>query len=417
MKILHITQGYSPAIGGTEWLIQRVSEELVQQFGDEVTVFTTNRYNGEGFFNPKLPRMPIGWEEINGVNVRRFPVYSHISQMFRRPQALAYRLRLPKNEYLRAISGGPIIPGLRQAIREFPADLIAASSFPLLHMFAALNGAIETKRPCVLHGGLHPQDNWGYNRAMIYRAISQATCYIANTEFEANYVINQGISTEKVFVVGVGVDPEPFEKISSNEAKHRLGVDNKPIVGFIGQLGGHKGVDTLLKAMPIVWQVIPDAHLLIAGSRTMFAARLEQFIESWSKEYQNKVKLHYNFSNEEKPALFAAVDVFAYPSGYESFGIAFLEAWAASKPVIGCRRGAVPWVIQAGKDGLLVDYQSEQMLAEAIIMLLTNPVWAKKLAEFGRQKVRSRYTWSTVAKNFREVYAAASKSSQNVVKD
>ncbi|MEQ8969671.1 MAG: glycosyltransferase family 4 protein [Coleofasciculus sp. C1-SOL-03] len=415
MKILHITQGYSPAIGGTEWLIQRVSEELVQQFGDEVTVFTTNRYNGEGFFNPKLPRMPIGWEKINGVNVRRFPVYSHISQMFRRPQALAYRLRLPKNEYLRAISGGPIIPGLRQAIREFPADLIAASSFPLLHMFSALGSAQETGRPCVFYGGLHPEDDWGYQRPMIYRAIEQSTGYVAYTKFEADYVIQQGASPERVFVVGLGVDPEPFAQVSSDEAKQRLGFDHKPVVGFIGQLGGHKGVDTILKAMPIVWQVVPDAHLLIAGARTMFAARLEQLIQSWSKEEQDKITLHYNFSNEEKPALFAAVDVFAYPSGYESFGIAFLEAWAANKPVIGCRRGAVPWVIQAGKDGLLVDYQSEQMLAEAIIMLLTNPVWANQLAEFGRQKVRSRYTWSTVAKNFREVYVEASKRSQNLV--
>jgi glycosyltransferase involved in cell wall biosynthesis len=407
MKILHITQGYSPAIGGTEWLIQRVSEELVQQFGDEVTVFTTNRYNGEGFFNPKLPRMPIGWEEINGVNVRRFPVYSHISQMFRRPQALAYRLRLPKNEYLRAISGGPIIPGLRQAIREFPADLIAASSFPLLHMFAALGSAQETGRPCVFYGGLHPEDDWGYQRPMIYHAIEQSTGYIAYTKFEADYVIQQGASPERVFVVGLGVDPEPFEQVSSDEAKQRLGLENKPVVGFIGQLGGHKGVDTILKAMPIVWQVVPDAHLLIAGARTMFAARLEQLIQSWSKEEQDKVKLHYNFSNEEKPALFAAVDVFAYPSGYESFGIAFLEAWAASKPVIGCRRGAVPWVINAGKDGLLVDYQSEQMLAEAIIMLLKNPVWAKALGEVGHKKVLSDYTWTKVAQKFRQVYVNA----------
>ncbi len=82
MKILHVTQGYFPAIGGTEWLIQRLSEELVRQFGDEVTVFTTNCFNGEAFFSPQLPRLSTGWEEINGVKVRRFPVYSRISQLF-----------------------------------------------------------------------------------------------------------------------------------------------------------------------------------------------------------------------------------------------------------------------------------------------------------------------------------------------
>lgn len=407
MKILHVTQGYFPGIGGTEWLIQRVSEELVRQFGDEVTVFTTNCFNGEGFFNPQLPRLSMGWEEINGVKVRRFPVHSRISQIFRRPQVLGYRLRLPFNEYLRALSGGPIIPGLTRAIREFPADIIAASSFPLLHMFAAVRCARETGRPCILYGGLHPEDDWGFQRSMIYRAIQQSTCYVAYTKFEADYVIKRGASPERVFTVGLGVDPEPFQPISSDEAKTRIGLQDKLVVGFIGQLGRHKGVDTLLRAMPLVWQIFPEVNLLIAGARTMFAERLENIIRQWSEEYQKKVRLSYNFSNDEKPWLFGAVDVFVYPSGFESFGIAFLEAWAAGKPVIGCRRGAIPWVVNAGRDGLLVDYQSEQMLAEAIITLLKNPQWAQILGKAGREKVLSCYTWPKIVHRFREVYLKA----------
>ncbi len=114
MKILHVTQGYHPAIGGTEWLVQRVSEELVRQFGDEVTVFTTNCYNGEGFFTPSSPRMPVGWDEIKGVKVRRFPVSSRISQFLRFPQSVAYNLGLPGNQYLRAWASGPIIPELKK---------------------------------------------------------------------------------------------------------------------------------------------------------------------------------------------------------------------------------------------------------------------------------------------------------------
>ena len=69
MKVLHVVQGYFPAIGGTDHLIQRVSEELVLQFSDEVTVFTTNCYSSEAFSTPWMPRMAHGWEEINGVHV------------------------------------------------------------------------------------------------------------------------------------------------------------------------------------------------------------------------------------------------------------------------------------------------------------------------------------------------------------
>ena len=407
MKVLHVTQGYSPAIGGTEWLIQRVSEQLVHTFGDEVTVFTTNCYNVEGFFHPRLPRLPSGWSEVNGVRVRRFPVRSWISRSLRLPQALAYHLNLPMNERLRAISGGPVISGLTKAIGQFHADVIAASSFPLLHMFAALQAARDTNRPCVLHGGLHPEDHWGFQRPMIYRAIRDAACYIANTQFEAQYVIDRGASPERVAVIGVGVDPQPFESVSPAAAKQRLGLEGKPVVGFIGQLGGHKGVDTLVRAMPLVWNAVPEAALLIAGARTIFADHLEEIINRWPESDRRKLVLRYNFENDEKPWLFAAVDVFAYPSGFESFGTAFLEAWACGKPVIGCRRGAVPWVVHAGRNGLLVDYQDERMLADAIITLLENPRWAEALGDAGRREMLARYTWPEIARRFREVYLRA----------
>ena len=61
MKILHLVQGYFPAVGGTEWLMQQISEELVRQFGDEVTVFTTNCLSGEGFLILACPAfLPAG---------------------------------------------------------------------------------------------------------------------------------------------------------------------------------------------------------------------------------------------------------------------------------------------------------------------------------------------------------------------
>jgi glycosyltransferase involved in cell wall biosynthesis len=406
MNVLHVTQGYWPAIGGTELLIQRVSEELVHQFGDAVTVFTTNCYNGEGFFDPARPRLPTGWEELNGVRIRRFGVRSNVSRIARRAQQLPWKYRLPFNQYLRALAGGPVIPGLTRAIRDAPADVVSASSFPLMHMFAALNGARRTGRPCVLHGGLHPEDLWGYERSMIHRAIRGAF-YVANTQYEADFVIARGARPERVFVIGVGVDPGQFEGISKADARRRLGLDDSPVVGFIGQLGGHKGVDTLLHAMPRVWQAYPDAWLLVAGGRTGFFPHVEHLIAGLPSRNRERVKLYPDFPLEEKGQLFAAIDVFAYPSGFESFGICFLEAWTAGKPVIGCRSGAIPTVISDGEDGLLVTYGDAESLARAISRLLEDVQMREALGSRGRRKVLERYTWPLVARRFREVYQLA----------
>ncbi len=405
MKILHVTQGYWPAIGGTEILVQRISEEMHRQFGDNVTVFTTNCYSGEAFFAPHLPKMPVGEEKINGVRVRRFAVNSRISWAVRKFQGPAYRWRLPGNQWLRLWAGGPFISGLQKAIEQADYDVAGASSFPLMHMFATLKGAHRSGRPCVLHGGIHPQDQWGFDRPMIYDAICKADAYIANTQYEADYLVQHDVPAQKIIVVGAGVDPEEFTEWTTQAARRVLDIPlDVPLVGFIGQIGGHKGVDTLLRAMPLVWQTIPNAHFLIAGARTLFCDELEQILANWQPEQRQRVILRYNFKAEEKAALFSSLDVFAYPSGYESFGIAFLEAWAARKSVIGCWRGAVPWVVHPGRDGLLTWFQDEHSLAGAIILLLQNPALRAALGEAGYNKVVQRYTWKAIGARFHQVY-------------
>jgi len=295
MRILHVTQGYAPAVGGTELLMQRVSEELVGRAHDAVTVFTTNCYNGDAFYSPALPSMPVGWSDVNGVRVQRFPVRRRVSQALRGPQAIAYKLGLPFNERMRALAGGPIVPGLRDAIRTEPADVVVAASFPLLHMFDAQAAARESGRPCVLVGCLHPLDQWGFERAMIYDAIRKADAYIALTSYEADYVISRGAPPDRVHAIGAGVDAERYAGISSEEAKWRLGFDRRPLVGFIGQLAAHKGLDTLLRAMPRVWRFEPDVNLLIAGGRTLFADEVERIVSEWPEPFRRRCRLQLGF--------------------------------------------------------------------------------------------------------------------------
>lgn len=405
MKILYVVQGYTPAIGGTEFLVQNISEALVKDFGDEVTVFTTNCFNGEAFWNPKLPRMATGWSQINGVKVLRFPVRSRVSQALRPLQKMAHTLNLPYNDWLRTYFGGPIIPGLQKAIAQFPADVVAASSFPLLHMFDALAAGKVSGKPVIINGGIHPQDKWGFGRANIIKAILESDLYLAYTGYETQFLTQKGVQSDRIRIVGCGVHMDEFTRINQQEARQFLGLpQDKPIIGFIGQIGAHKGIDTLIKAMPAVWNHFPEAHLLIAGSRAMFAQQLDRIIENWPEAYRQRLHLRYNFPETEKPYLFNAVDIFTYPSGYESFGIAYLEAWASKKPVIGSWSGAIPWVVTAGRDGLLVNYKDYAQLTEAILVLLRYPDWAKTMGESGYAKTVRQFTWHQVAKRFRESY-------------
>lgn len=414
MRILHVANGYWPAIGGTELLIQKVSEHLVALFGDEVTVYVPNGYNCAAFRSPTHPTLAPGTEIINGVTVRRFKVFAWAGPVLRYIQQIAYLLHLPGNDHLRTLYNGPIIRGLEREIAAFPCDVVAASAFPMRHMFYATRARQMGGAPTVLIGALHIAEPWGFDRPMIYQAIRQADAYIAYTDFERDFLVTRkGIPTEKITVIGVGVDAEQFARADGSVVRTRYGWGNEPVVAFIGQQSRDKGVDTLVQAMPRVWDEFPTARLLIAGGRTEFSPQLRRMVTSLPPEQRARVTIVDDFSEDEKPELFAACDVFASPSRYESFGIVYLEAWAAGKPVIGCRTGAVSTVIADGRDGLLVPCGDSSALASALLTLLRDPTLRREMGERGRAKVQTNYTWEKVTRKFRTVYEGAAKSSDH----
>ena len=111
-----------------------------------------------------------------------------------------------------------------------------------------------------------------------------------------------------------------------------------------------------------------------------------------------------SFSDGEKPSLFDALDVFAMPSTSESFGIAFLEAWACPKPVVAARIGAVECVVDHGVDGLLVPPADPSATADAILALLASPDLARRQGAAGRLKTESRFTWDRLTDVVETVY-------------
>jgi glycosyltransferase involved in cell wall biosynthesis len=409
MKILHVVQGYFPAIGGTERVIQLVSEQFSSRFGDEVVVYTTPAYNCELFWRRDQPSLPIGEERINGVTVRRFPVFNRLNYLRRKLSDYSSKYKLPYNDRFRALLNGPIVPGMTRAIADSGADVIAASSFPLMHMHYALNAGKKAGIPVLYFGGIHAADDWGFNRPMIFEAIKEVDAYIAYTKFEKDYLTGRGVNPDKITPVGVGVDPEPFEAADGTALRQRLRLGDDPVVAFVGQQVQYKGIEVVIDAMEHVWKRIPNARLLIAGSRTTYSEVIAVKVSRLPLEQRMNVVTLDNFKEDEKPSIFAACDVLAFPSVYESFGIVFIEAWSASKPVIGLRLNATSSVVDDGVDGLLVMPGSPEDLGRALIEVLSDDDKRKRMGEAGHRKVREQYTWDIVIEKYHQVYEATAK--------
>jgi glycosyltransferase involved in cell wall biosynthesis len=385
-------------------VIKNLSERLVSRYADEVTVFTTTARNMEHFWSTEEPALPAGVEEMNGVRVRRFPVFNRLGRLRMLAAHAARRLRLPFNDWLRTIYNGPIVFGMAKAIAESDADVIAATAFPHLHMYYALAGGRRAGKPVVFIGAIHAGDDWGFDRRMMYRAIRRVDAYIAYTTFERDLLIGKGIEGKKIEVVGAGVDVDAFNQDRS-VARRQYGWGDEPVLAIVAKQGPHKRFDTLLAAMPQVWEEFPEARLVIAGSRTGYSSKVAEMIAALPAERRDQVTVMDDFAEEEKPALLAACDVLVMPSGHESFGIVYLEAWASGKPVIGARIGAVPAVIDEGRDGLLVEHQDPDDLAKAILVLINDPELRERMGAAGRAKLLEKYTWDSVVDRVRGIYS------------
>lgn len=404
MKILHIVQCYHPVKGGAEWLAQNLSEQFVNRHQDAVTVFTAAATKPAYFWRNEGAAMPAGVEQINGVTVRRFKLFRGL-QFLRMVLARGfYRLRLPYHDWMRTIQLGPILPELLGAIVESDADLIMAATFPFLHMQYAVMGARRAKKPLVLIGAIHVADKWGYDRKMFIRAIQKADAYIALTQFEKEYLVSKGIQPAKIVVIGGGVEANHFVAADGSQMRQKYGWGSAPVVAVVTRQSELKRLDTVIAAMPQIWAQQPNVRLLLAGARTNYSVQLDKMIAALPSTQQAKITLIHDFPESEKPNLLAAADLLLHPSGNESFGIVFAEAWAAGKPVIGADVGALASLIIDGEDGLLFRYGDAASMAQKVCQLLAQPQQREMMGAAGRYKVLMNYTWEIVADRVRQVY-------------
>ncbi|HEY4176133.1 MAG TPA: glycosyltransferase family 4 protein [Kofleriaceae bacterium] len=397
VKVAHVVTNYSPSVGGAQLLFQKLSEGLVHHHHDDVTVLTTNALLSPSALDGEL--IAPGDEMLNGVLVRRFSYWRKPVPVLRDAMRVANRFKLPFREYLEPLRIGPISPSMFAATRRLDVDVIACMAFPFLHMYYRFG---HGRTPIVLFGALHINDR--KLAAPILRAVEQADAYVAFTEFERDTLVANGMDASKIHVVGLGVEVASFAGANGQAIRERLEIGDAPIVGFIGRQARYKGCDTLLNAMVQVWDRRPDAVLLLAGARTPFSDELDKMVAALPAPRRARVIMVSDFAESEKPDWFAACDVFASISTDESFGLVFLEAWAAGTPVIGGNIGAVACVIRDGEDGFLVPCGQPAPLAVAIEKLLGDDELRARMAARGNAKVRAEYDWRVVIDKVRAIY-------------
>lgn len=193
----------------------------------------------------------------------------------------------------------------------------------------------------------------------------------------------------------------------ARDIRDRFGLRRKKVILCVSRLVTRKGQDTLIRALPLIRQAVPEATLLLVGQGPD-----EQRLRRLAREHAgNAVVFVGGLRHAETVKYYAAADVFVMPcrtrkAGLEAegLGIVFLEAAACGLPVIAGNSGGAPDAVLDGVAGAVVDGRSVRAVAEAVTLILRAPDRAA-IGAAGRRWVQQEWSWEASARQLTELLA------------
>ena len=203
-------------------------------------------------------------------------------------------------------------------------------------------------------------------------------------------------------VIHNGVDTEWFKPRERGECLEHFpkldGLDD--IILFSGRMIALKGIDMAIKTLALI-QRETDATMVFAGAGK---------IEPW-KEMLDGLNVppdRYRFLGSvpytEMPYLYSLSSTFMLPSYSESFPMTVLEAMACGLPVVASNVGGIPEMIDSNQNGILIQPGNERGLSAALLKLIGDRNFAKRLGSNARKKACEEFSSLKMATDTAEMY-------------
>jgi len=180
---------------------------------------------------------------------------------------------------------------------------------------------------------------------------------------------------------------------------HKIETAPQKTIIFTGTLTLKKGILSLLKAWNEVTKIYPDVTLEIYGKGDK-----EPFLSVLSSEAIKTVYFKGHVSQQELTTKLAGAIAAVFPSYSECFALAPLEAMSVGCPVINTSRASGKELVIDRENGLLIDPDDIQGIAESIKLLIENNSLRTKIAENGRKTIYEKFNISHSVKEHIQFY-------------
>jgi glycosyltransferase involved in cell wall biosynthesis len=219
----------------------------------------------------------------------------------------------------------------------------------------------------------------------------------------------QGLKNNVVHIKHwVSLEKKRVNATNKLRKKFNLNQEDK-IILCVGRIVPQKGIEYLIKAIPLILKRYPGCKVIITGrikQKWLPYSSYEEFVEDLIKKLglENNIIFTGEIPKEEMPVIYKLADVMAFPTLHENYGLVNLESMAVGTPVVSTQLSVIKEYIIDGRNGLLVPPRNYKALAEAVIRLLDDNQLRKRLIKKGYQTVRKNFSPKQQVKKIIEVY-------------
>ena len=386
MRIAIISPASLPAtqFGGILFVAVNIAKIAVKE-KHEATIYTTDLdfANNATTFNKNLPRE----EDVDNFKIKRSHVWFSKKLFF-------------------------VNPGMFLQMLNDDYDVIHSIG---IRSFQSLIGAIISKikkTPLVIsdEGGLttHPDLKKDFANTVLYKLqtpilkfiINQASVMIAANEYEKK-IFSEFCDESKIVIVRNGIDLDILN-IEKIDIKKKYNIDS--FILFLGRFNKVKGIDVLINAINLIknHSEFKKTQLLIMGVDFGYEKEMLRLIDEY--KLQDKIKVVKNPSRKEVISAYKESEFLVLPSRWELSPLTPLEGFAFKKPVISSNVHGIPYTVIHNVNGILVEPENHNELANAITGLLADKDKCLAYGNAGYHLVDSICNSTIMSKEILKVY-------------
>lgn len=239
----------------------------------------------------------------------------------------------------------------------------------------------------------------------IYKNVCH-TIAISNV-IQQNLLNTHPIAKDAVSVIHHGLDLALYaQNVEKREhVRKTLGIAaDELFIGTIGRLQEGKGHLEFLGMAKTIATEFPRTRFMIIGEPTRGEERRARKIYRKVEQINLGRRLILSGYRQDVPDVLAAMDIFAFPSHAEAFGLVVIEAMAAGLPVVSSRCDGILDIVQDGQTGILTEPKNENELTAAVRKLIIDAQLRKTLGRNGRIRVEQEFTIDRMVDRVENVY-------------